>query len=247
MHQLLSQLEDADLEFLVGVIASPVNLTDDRLLKRLVSELDQKESREQLVHELEREIRYLGSSDIAYAVRRGIGLEPGVPFREIIFDVAKILKVRLPRAATDAELIETLVTDYTSQQFAAMTPEEQQKMLEELGVEKEKAAKFVARSAGVFAIPVLIQAFNAVVVEGLIKKVIFGTIAKFLGSAVAKRLFTFIAGKFPWWVAWVGPAAWTVSVGWTTLDLQGPASRKTVPIVLYLGLSSLRQKSASHE
>ena len=49
----------------------------------------------------------------------------------------------------------------------------------------------------------------------------------------------------PWWLQWIGPAAWTLSVGWTALDLQGPAMRKTIPIVLYLGLCSMRERNAS--
>jgi hypothetical protein len=115
-------------------------------------------------------------------------------------------------------------------------------MLEDLGVDREKAASFLARSAGVFALPMLIEAFNFVIVQGLIKTIVFGTIAKIVGSQIAGRLFSFLVARMPWWVSWIGPAAWTLSIGWTTIDLQGPAKRKTVPIVLYLGLCSLRER-----
>lgn len=114
--------------------------------------------------------------------------------------------------------------------------------LYELGVEKEKAKAFLARSAGVFALPMLIEAFNIVIVQGLIKTIIFGTIAKIIGSQLAGRLFAFLVARMPWWVSWIGPAAWTLSLGWTAFDLQGPAKRKTIPVVLYLGLCSLREK-----
>jgi uncharacterized protein YaaW (UPF0174 family) len=86
----------------------------------------------------------------------------------------------------------------------------------------------------------LIQAFNTIIVEGLIKRIIFGTIARIIGQQLAQRLFSFVAGRFPWWLAWIGPAAWSLSIGWTAFDLQGPALRKTMPIVLYLGLCSMR-------
>lgn len=120
-------------------------------------------------------------------------------------------------------------------------------MLEELGVEKEKAAAFLKRSAGVFALPMLIEAFNIVIVQGLIKSIIFGTIAKIIGQQLANRLFAFLVGRLPWWVNWIGPAAWTLSIGWTTIDLQGPAKRKTIPIVLYLGLCSMRPDRTENE
>ncbi len=245
MVTLLSQLENADLQFIAGAIQSPINLTDDRLLNRLSQDVENPESRDELVALLDEEIRYLGSSDLAYGFRKLTGREPGVPFRVIIRDVAKLLKVRLPRVATDAELLRMLVTEYTSSQFASLSEDEQINMLADLGVDRDRATSFVAKSAGVFAIPVLIQTFSTVVVDGLIKKIIFGTIAKFLGSQLAKKLFSFIAGKFPWWLAWVGPIAWTFSIGWTTLDLQGPAARKTVPVVLYLGLCTLREPELS--
>jgi hypothetical protein len=116
-------------------------------------------------------------------------------------------------------------------------------MLEDLGVEKEKAEAFLKRSAGVFALPALVEAFNLVIVQGLIKTIIFGTIAKLIGQQLANRLFTFLVGRLPWWVSWIGPAAWTLSIGWTTIDLQGPARRKTIPIVLYLGLVSMRESA----
>ncbi len=80
-------------------------------------------------------------------------------------------------------------------------------------------------------------------VEGIIKNVIFGTITRLLGRQLSARLFEMVAARFPWWVRWVGPASWAVSIGWTVLDLQGPAMRKTIPMVLYLGLCSIRQRA----
>jgi len=244
MKELLSVLHPADYRFLHGIIESPLNLTNDARLDALVRDVEENDSpktRAPLDAELEKEIRYLGSSEIAYWLRAASGKDAGVPFREIIRDAAKALKVPPPALATDRKMVEKLAEDYATKQFADLTPEEQQKMLEDLGVEREKAAAFIKRSAGVFALPMLIEAFNLVIVQGLIKTIIFGTIAKIIGSQLANRLFTFLVGRLPWWVGWIGPLAWTASIGWTTIDLQGPAKRKTIPIVLYLGLCSLRE------
>ena len=245
MKDLLAVLQPADFRFLAGVLESPVNLTNDSKFEALVADLekeDSPENRADVNAEFESSLRYLGSSDLMYAFRSWTGSEPGVSFKEIVSDVAKALDVPTPRMATAREMVEQLATDYATQQFAGLSTEEQQKMLEELGVEKEKAAAFLKRSAGVFALPMLIEAFNIVVVQGLIKTIIFGTIAKIIGSQMATKLFTFLVGRMPWWVSWIGPAAWTLSIGWTTIDLQGPARRKTIPAVLYLGLCSLRER-----
>lgn len=245
MRDIFATLTVADYAFVVEVMASSVNFTDDAELSRRVRVFEASASpddREALDVKLEREIRYLGSSEVAYFARYLLGREPGVSFREILRDTAHALKVRPDRDGTDREVLEDLVRQYATRTFAELPREEQQQLIEDLGVDKQKAAAFLARSAGVFAVPLMIQAFNAIVVEGLIKRVILGAIAKILGAQLARRLFMLIAGRFPWWVGWIGPGAWTLSIGWTAMDLQGPAMRKTIPVVLYLGLCCLRDR-----
>ena len=245
MQDVLSPLMPADYHFLIGIIEGPISLTDDLGLRALLAAVekdDNEETRAALNQRLEREIRYLGSADLAYAFRYATGREAGVPFSEIARNVAKTLKIRLSSLGTDRELLETLVQEYATKQFERLSPEEQQQLLESLGVDRERAASFLKKSAGVFALPTLIQAFGVIVVQGLIKTVIFGMIAKIIGKQLAMRLFNFLFSRLPWWVSWIGPAAWTLSIGWAALDIQGPAYRKTVPIVLYLGLCSLREK-----
>ena len=243
MQELLKSLEPADFSYLAGLMKSDFNATNDGELSRLSEAYleDQSEGvRTEICRRFETEIRYLGSSEIAYNFRRVMGGDPGVQFQEIVRDVARTLKVGKPPLGTDSEQVAWLASEYATAQFADLTAEEQQKMLEDLGVEREKAEAFLKRSAGVFALPMLIEAFNYVIVQGLIKTIIFGTIAKIIGQQLANRLFTFLVGRLPWWVNWIGPAAWTFSIGWTTIDLQGPAKRKTVPVVLYLGICALR-------
>lgn len=248
MQDVLAILEPTDYAFLVGLVESNLNLADDTLLRRRLAEVeanDSPETRAAFCEDFEHHLRYLGSSDVAWAIRKAIGQDPGVSFNEIIADAASALKVGPPGLGTTRERLEELVQNYATKQFAELSPEEQQKMLEDLGVEKDKAAAFLARSAGKLALPLMVEAFNLVVVEGLIKTIIFGTIAKIIGRQLTARLFSFLVGRLPWWVTWIGPAAWTLSIGWTALDIQGPAMRKTIPVVLYLGLASLRQRSGA--
>jgi len=245
MKELLATLTPTDYRFLAGVLESPLNQTNDSRFQELVTALeadDSPDNRKAVQAQFEEDFRYLGSSEIMYVFRSLTGDERGAPFQTIVRDVARSLSVELEPLGSDRELVERLAEGYATQQFADLPPDEQQKLLEELGVEKEKAKAFLARSAGVFALPMLIEAFNIVIVQGLIKTIIFGTIAKIIGSQLAGRLFAFLVARMPWWVSWIGPAAWTLSLGWTAFDLQGPAKRKTIPVVLYLGLCSLREK-----
>ncbi|ARA91907.1 MAG: hypothetical protein D6685_10600 [Bacteroidetes bacterium] len=245
MHDIFSSLTLADYTFLVALIQSPFNLTDDRRLQALLATYEQEgteEARAALNRQLERELRYLGSADVAYFIRYVAGRDPGAPFQEIVRDVARALKVELPPLGTERDLLEHLVQEYATQQFARLSPEAQQNMLVSLGVEQERAAAFIRRSAGVFAVPALIQAFDLLVVQGLIKNIVFGTISRIIGRQLSQRLFGFLAGRFPWWLRWVGPVSWGVSAGWAFADLQGPAQRKIIPAMLYLGVCSLRER-----
>ncbi len=245
MQEILQSLTAADYQFLIGVIDGP--LASAKRLRVELAALEQPSSGREsgvLCQSLEHEIRYLGSSDIAYGFRKAWGQTPGVPFAAIITDTAKVLKVPLLRLGTEREMLCALVEDYATREFSRRSPEEQQQLLESLGIERARAAAFLKKSAGVFALPVLIQAFGTLVVDGLIKTLLFGVIARLIGKQLSARLFSLLFARIPWWVGWISPATWAVAIGWTALDVQGPARRKTVPIVLYLGLCCLRPSEA---
>ncbi len=114
--------------------------------------------------------------------------------------------------------------------------------MEDLGIDRTRASAFIKQSAGVFAVPLLLEAFGVIVVNGLTKTVILGTIAHFVGKSLLVRLLQPVLVRIPWWVGWITPVAWTAAVGWTAFNLQGPARRKTVPVVLYLGMCCLRNE-----
>ena len=238
MRDLLIGLAAGDYRFLVGVIRGP----RQRTMNALVDAIDasDEDAREELCGMLEHEIRYLGSSNVPYQLRKAVGMTPGVPLRTIIQSVGAALKVPIRRAATDREKLKGLVEDFAAAEFGRLTPQEQQDLLVNLGVGRQQAVAFLKKSAGVFALPMLIEAFGMIVVQGLIKTVIFGMIAKIIGQQLASRLLAFLFSRVPWWVGWISPAAWALSIGWTAITLQGPSLRKTVPIVLYLGLCCVR-------
>ena len=246
MQDILNDLTAEDYRFLIGIIQGPLKPCTS--LKEDADELAASESegvRRRLVSKLEHEIRYLGSSDLAFQFRRVTGQIPGKSFRSIIKDTARYLKVPLPTMDTEHAMVAFIAQDYAAQQFGKLPEDQQLHMLEELGVERERAMTFLKKASGVFAGPVLIEAFGLMVVQGLIKTVLFGMVARIIGQQLAKQLFTYVFARVPWWVGWISPAAWTLSLGWAALNLQGPARRKTVPIVLFLGMCCLRDMAGA--
>ncbi len=243
MRDILHPLNAADYHFIVSIIKGPRQRTMESLVDSVGA--GDEDAREELCVILEHEIRYLGSGDIPYQARKLLGMVPGVPLRVIIRDTGKVLKVPVRRLTTDRELLLGLAEDYATAEFARLDPAEQQSMLENLGIDRQRAAAFLKQGAGVFAVPVMIEAFGLIVVQGLIKTVIFGIIAKVIGQQLASRLLAFLFSRVPWWAGWISPMAWALSAGWTAISLQGPARRKTVPVLLYLGLCAMRENETA--
>lgn len=249
MRDLLEPATPDDYRFFGQLLSSPVSLSDDGPLRRSIEVYlaahasdapDTDALRREADSQIERAIRYFGSSDVGHSLRGSLGMEAGVSLDVLVGDVARHLKVDLPSQARLPDKIEALAQRHVERTFESMAPHERQRALEELGVEARQARTFLAQSASVFALPVLIQAFDVVVVQGLIRNLIFGTIARYVGQRVAGTLFGALIARLPWWTRVVGPLSWAFSIGWTALSLQGPAYRKTVPAVLYLGLIGLR-------
>ena len=249
MHELFDGFQTEDFAFLAGLIESRINFSDDRQLKHLLESYSEDttnaDKRDDLIAKMRDEIRYVGSSDVAYFYRWMRGRTPGVTIKDVFRDVAKQLDIKVSPVLTEREMATHIAREYAEREFANLPEDDKIQMLEQLGVETEKATAFVKRSAGVFTIPVLIQTFSVVVVDGLIKRILFGTIARIIGKAVADRLFALLLTRIPWWVGWIGPVAWTASISWTAIDITGPAYRKTIPVTLYLGLCAMNLDSDS--
>lgn len=244
MSDLFAPCTRDDYRFLVDLLASDLNRTDDAGLRRRFeryADTESAEDRAALDAHLDRTLRYLGAHDVAYALREATGQAPGVSLETLIAEAARALGMHAPEHGSPRERCERVVETHTLRTWRALPRDEQQRLLEGLGVERQRALDFVRTASGVYAFPVLVGAFNALVVQGLVKTVIFGTISKVVGARISSLLFGQLLARMPWWAAWLGPASIALSAGWTALELGGPALRKTVPAVLYLGLVSLRE------
>jgi len=245
MQDLLVELSPEDYDYLIKIIQGPFDPCSH--LKEHLKNIDVPEHRRALCEGLEHKIRLLGSSKIAYQVRKVSGAEPAVDFRYMIRDTGRFLKVPLADRGSERDMLMDMAQQYAVDIFSKLTPEEQQRILESLGVERKRAIAFLKKTGGIFAVPVLLQAFGMLVVQGLIKTVLFGWTARVIGAKLAATLFAFLFARVPWWVHTIIPGAWAVSIGMTILQFQGPARRKTVPILLYLGLSCIRLDAEKNE
>ena len=246
MEAILEKLGIADYEFLTGIIPSRFNFINPKKLKEALERLKSnptKENKCELMQTLEKEIRFLGSADIAYLIRYLFSKEPGVPFREIVNDVAKSLKISITKLGTDEELLKDIVEKYTTGRFQQLDREHQQQLLRESGVSKEHAEDFVKQHTKNISIPLMIKLLGIKSVQKIVTDIVIATISNYIGKNAATKLITEVMKKFPVWAEWVGPAMWAITIGWLVFDIQGPAKRKTTPIILYLGLCVIREEN----
>ena len=249
MEEILRKCDMDDYRILVKQIESYVNLTSDTKLKAALSECSSaniNHGKTELIHLLEDEIRYLGSSDIGYSKRKLLGQFPaGVDIDEIIEDVSAKLKVKQKLVATVEERLKRLVRWTVEKTFFSLSPEQQRELFEKAEIDKKHQEEFFEKIKNNKAhfLPLLLSILGPVITKKIIEGITVSVIAGYLGREGAKELFKTLLLRFPWWAEWLGPIVWTVSLGWLALDLQGAAYRKTIPILLYLGIVCLRDNS----
>lgn len=247
MTHILHRCTPEDYRFLVGLCTEGFRLTDGTLLtafQRYEKSLSP-EDRAEVDRLLLEDIGYLGSADLAYWTRRLGGKPGGVPFDEMVRDVAKYLEVRLPREGTIDEHLALLATSWTRRMLVTLPPEQVHAFLDAVGVEEAQAWRLLGRTSAAFSVPLLLSGVEYLLIHHLVRGVLLSNLTRFLGQRISNALLGAMVSRFPWWTRWIVPAAWVGSLSFTLLDLQGPAFRKTVPVVLYLGSLVLRDAGAS--
>lgn len=244
---LLLKCDVTDYEVLISQIDSYVNFSSDAELKELMATYRTNGDsihKVTLAKALEREIRYIGSSDIAYAYRKLLNDdEPsGISVNEIIEDVSNKLKVKQKLLGTPEAKVERLVKWTVEKTFFALKPEQQRELFEKAGVGKGQQDEFFEKikSNKAHFLPLLLSLLGPEITATIIQGLAITAMASFMGRKAAEALFKNIATRFPWWAEWLGPIVWALSLGWLAIDLQGASNRKTIPILLYLGIVGLR-------
>ncbi len=197
----------------------------------------------ELNHKIEREIRYLGSNDFAYMTRKMRGYEPaGVSVDEIIDDLSKLLKIQISNASTLEARIEIFSGSVIDKQFAKLPEERQREVLKNMNFDKHHIDVILKRIIDnkELLLSVILPILGKTIGPEVFQSIIISIIAQFIGLQSAKQILAQIVSKLPLGTAWLGPVVWGATAVWSIADLSGPASRKTIPLILYLGVLCLR-------
>ncbi|HIE9392380.1 TPA: hypothetical protein ACXRY3_003747 [Klebsiella pneumoniae] len=245
--ELLLKCDADDYEMLISQINSYVNFSSDTELKELLTRYRKDpntNNKTLLAKATEREIRYVGSAEVAYIFRKIFKKESpsGVSMKIIIDDVSVKLKVKQKQLGNIEARLERLVRFTAEKTFLSMSPEQQRKLFEESGIGHEQQNEFFNRIKDNQAavLPLLMSILGPEITAKLVQGLAVLAISQFIGKEAARKLIEQLATKFPWWSNWLGPLVWGLSLTWLAFDLQGAANRKTIPIMLYLGLVVLR-------
>ena len=238
--------EDPDLEFLGQMKSEDL----DALVRCLIYDKDGKERWVQMLtindlykkyypdhhqywREIAAEIQTFGGHSWMNALRLG----DGVPYREILMDVCKKLKVDYDKKSVTSEIEDKLFLKILTDAVKKMTPDELKKFGESLG-----RGDFENFSPG-FVVGVLQALFLAggfasyqlsLIVANVIVRSFLGTGISFAGNITLTRVLGVITG----------PIGLAITGIWTALDLAGPAFRVTIPAVALV--AALRKKNQGY-
>lgn len=193
---------------------------------------------------IEKCIRYFGSSDIGYFKRYLLDdvEPPGKDINDIIVDVSRHLKVRPILLGSVEARLASLIKSTAERTFFTFSQEKQRALFDKAGLLKEQQKEFLKRinENKVLFYPILLSLLSYKTLKEIITGIAITIITNNIKKRTAQKILTRLGTKIPWWSEWLGPVVWTVSVGWLMFDIQSPAYRKTVPLLLYLGIVSLR-------
>lgn len=246
MKEVLEKCNYEDFNYLCTVLDSYAAFTNDSKRKELIKSSfivsPSPMKKMELINLVDKQIRYYGSSDIAYAFRSIFGDDGGVSSSELIEDVAKKLKVKLKKGSSIEYKLERLALDVVEKEIASKSPTELVESFKDMGIDDQNLLRLKdhLKTSGVaIALPVILELLGPKITIKLIEGIILSVITYFVGATVARQLTTEVFKRNPL-LNVLGPAVWVISGTWLAFDIQGPAYRKTIPICLYLGIVSLR-------
>jgi uncharacterized protein YaaW (UPF0174 family) len=243
MKEILKKCKKEDFKYLSIVLDSYLSFTNDRKRQRLLNNINCSASRKALIELLDRQIRYYGSSDLAYFKRFMLLEKEGVPASVLIEDVCKKLKIRIRKGGSVQARLERVVNAIVEKELLSRTPKELSKAFDEIGVgqvDKDLIMEGIKTNGKFAMLPILTQIIGIEETISISEAIIVAMIAQIIGKEAAKGLIKEILKKNPWLQS-LGPVVWSLSIAWIAFDLQRPAFRKTVPVVLYLGIVAMRK------
>lgn len=243
MKTVLSKCTAEDFSYISAVLESYASFTNDKRRRKLLSEYQNNSVIHlELISLIDTQIKYFGSSELAYLTRLLTKGDGSIPAAEIVEDVCKKLKVNFKVGCSIESKLEKLASSVVEKELLSKTPEELSKSFKELGVgdvDREEIISHIKKNGKVAILPVVFQVLGPKIALGIVETIIVSLIAQMIGREAAKQLVKELLKRNPW-INSLGPILWAISGAWIAFDLQGPAYRKTVPICLYLGIVALR-------
>ncbi len=243
MEAILKKCKKEDFNYLSEVLDSYLSFADDQKRKSLLAQSESNShAKAELITLIDKQIKYFGSSDIAYLARSLFFSSGGVSAIEIVSDVCDKLSIKIKMGGSVETLLERVVSAVVEKELLSKSPEDLSKAFKDIGMGNSdiKAIMEKIKYNGKIAIlPILVEVLGPKVTMGIIETIIISLIAQIIGREAAKQLVKEVMKRNPWINA-LGPVLWALSGVWLVFDLQGPAYRKTVPITLYLGIVALR-------
>lgn len=149
----------------------------------------------------------------------------GVPYREILTDVCKKLKVPFNPARSIEHIEGNLLETVLEKMWEKMTPSEKEQILKELGKKKS--------GVGSITLAILIEIMRrggfgtytiALAIANAIAKVVLGRGLTIVANATLTKILS----------VFLGPIGWFLTSIWTIYDLAGPSLKVTIPSVVFI-------------
>lgn len=251
MKTFLNKCKKEDLKYISKVLDSYVSLSHDRRRRELLRTIYAEDgsqaaenARNSLIKLIDKEIRYYGSSDLAYLGRTILDGSGGVSSTKLIDDVAQKLDVKTKLGGSVEAKLKRLAKNAVEKELISKTPHELAKSFSSIGIglaDKSLIIDHIKTDGSVYALPIIFRILGPEVTYNIIKSIIIGIMVQFIGRAAAKHIVRALVSRNALATS-IGPVLWTLSTGWLVIDMQRPAYRKIVPIILYLGVVALREE-----
>ena len=246
MKVVLKKCDMDDFEHISKILDSNLSFTNDSKRKELLDRFSRQPSgsiKTDLIELIDKQIRYYGSSDVAYLWRSVFSDDSGVSAAEIVDDVSEKLKVKVGKVASLQSKLKQLTLNVVEKELSEKTPEELKEALRQFGVgdvKLKQVTDYLEERGKILVLPVLVEMLGPAIVLAIVEVIVVTIIAQIIGREAAKLIFREVVKRNPY-LNVLGPIVWILSGVWLAFDLQGPAFRKTVPICLYLGMVTLRE------
>lgn len=226
-----------DLAILVDIITdsgkgriSLAQSTCDLLHK---ARTDAPETLHHFAENITQEVELFGGNSIANVWRGG----KGVPYPEVLRDVADQQKVNYNKETADEEIEIQVLLKILEKSMEKMTPAERDELMRELsgGTLNMYAPATMVALIGMVKLGGFASYRIALVVANTLARQITGKGLKLAVNASIARLI----GGF------AGPIGWALSGLWAAYDIASPAYRVTVPAVVMIAYMRQKQLSAS--